>query len=69
MKTYSKITIGAAAIAFASLMIVSKRKANAENRKTEIANEGYEAAADSIKPSKKLRKMHLGPVLPHHNFS
>jgi hypothetical protein len=70
MKTYSKITLGAAALAFATIMIASKKKSNAQKQISEIANEGYETAADILNPknNKSFKKIHLGPVLPHHNF-
>jgi hypothetical protein len=69
MKLFSKITLGAAAVAFTSIMFVSKKKANAKKSLAEIANKGYETAADDLKGGEKLKKMHFGPVLPHHNFS
>jgi hypothetical protein len=69
MKLFSKITLGAAAVAFTSIMLTSKKKANAKKSLTDIANKGYETAADDLKVDKKLKKMHFGPVLPHHNFS
>jgi hypothetical protein len=70
MKTYSKITLGAAAIAFAAILIASKKKANSEKQMAAIANEGYETASDVLNPknNKSFKKIHLGPVLPHHNF-
>jgi hypothetical protein len=70
MKTYSKITLGAAAIAFATIMIASKKKANTQKQINEMANEGYETAADilNLNNGKPLKKMHFGPVLPHHTF-
>jgi hypothetical protein len=70
MKTYSKITLGAAALAFATIMIATKKKAIAQKQMSEIANEGYETAADILKVNNKksLKKMHFGPVLPHHSF-
>ncbi len=70
MKTYSKITLGAAALAFTAIMITSKKKTNAQKQISEIANEGYETAPDilKLKDGKSLKKMHFGPVLPHHRF-
>jgi predicted transcriptional regulator len=70
MKTYSKITLGAAALAFATIMIANKKKVNAQKQISEIANEGYETAADilNINKGKSVKKMHFGPVLPHHTF-
>ena len=69
MKLFSKITLGAAAVAFTSIMLVSKKKATAKKTIADIANKGYETAADDLKENKKLKKMHFGPVLPHHNFA
>ncbi len=69
MKTSSKITLGAAALAFTGIMLFSKKKVNTQKTIASIANEGYETAADNLKIGKKLKKMHFGPVLPHHNFS
>jgi hypothetical protein len=69
MKTTSKIAIAAAALAFTSIMIVSKKKASTQKIIEAISNDGYETAADALNPSKKLKKMHFGPVLPHHSFS
>jgi acyl CoA:acetate/3-ketoacid CoA transferase len=70
MKSFSKITLGAAAIAFAGIMIASKKKASIQKQTAAIANEGYETAADILNPknNKSFKKIHLGPVLPHHNF-
>jgi hypothetical protein len=70
MKTYSKITLGAAALAFTAIMIASKKKATAQKQISEISNEGYETAADilNLNKGKSLKKMHFGPVLPHHTF-
>jgi hypothetical protein len=69
MKTTSKISLAAAAIVFAGIMIVSKKKANTQKTIEAIANDGYETAADALNINKKLKKMHFGPVLPHHSFS
>ncbi len=70
MKSFSKITLGAAAIAFTGIMIASKKKANTQKQITAIANEGYETAVDILSPknNNSIKKIHLGPVLPHHNF-
>lgn len=70
MKSFSKITLGTAAIAFAGIMIASKKKANGEKQIAAISNEGYETATDILTPknNKSFKKIHLGPVLPHHNF-
>jgi hypothetical protein len=70
MKTYSKITLGAAALTFTGILIAYKRKASIQKTTAKIANEGYETAADILNPnsSRKIKKLHLGPVLPHHSF-
>ncbi len=69
MKIFSKITLGTAVVVFTSIMLVSKKKASAKKSAADIANKGYETATDDFKKNKKLKKMHFGPVLPHHNFS
>lgn len=70
MKTFSKIALSTAALAFALIMIAAKKKTLAQKKSIEIANEGYETAADMLDygKAKTLKKMHFGPVLPHHNF-
>ena len=70
MKTYSKITLGAAALVFTAIMIANKKKVIIKKQISEISNEGYETAADilNLKNGKPLKKMHFGPVLPHHSF-
>ena len=70
MKTYSKITLGAAALAFTAIMIANKKRDIIKKQISEISNEGYETAADILKlqNGKPLKKMHFGPVLPHHTF-
>lgn len=68
MKTFSKITLATAAFAFTGIMLLAKKKSNAQKVLASIANKGYETAADDLKVNKKLKKMHFGPVLPHHNF-
>jgi hypothetical protein len=70
MKKYFKITLGAAAIAFVSIITISKRKADTHKKTIAIANEGYETAVDMLhlNNGKPVKKMHFGPVLPHHTF-
>ncbi len=66
MKTSKRIIYGAAAIAFTGLLVYVTRRANTYRRKAEVANEGYETAADLLHPktNKRFKKIHYGPVLP-----
>ena len=68
MKTSKKLIYGAAAIAFTSLFIYAVRKTNTKKRVAQVADEGYETAADFLYPktNKRFKKLHYGPVLPHH---
>ena len=68
MKTSKKIIYGAAAIAFTSLLVYAARRSNTKRRIAEVANEGYETAADFMHPktNKRFNRLHYGPVLPHH---
>ena len=68
MKTSKKLIYGAAAIAFTRLFIYAVRKTNTKKRVAQVANEGYETAADFLYPktNKRFKKLHYGPVLPHH---
>ena len=68
MKTSKKIIYSAAAIAFTSLFVYIARKSNTKRRIAEVANEGYETAADLLHPktNKRFKKLHYGPVLPEH---
>ena len=66
MNTTKKVIYGAAAIAFTGLLVYVTRRVNTYRRKTEVANEGYETAADLLHPKKnrRFKKTHYGPVLP-----
>ena len=68
MKTSKKLIYGAAIIAFTGLLVYVKRRSNTKRRIAEVANEGYETAADLLYPrtSKRFKKLHYGPVLPEH---
>jgi hypothetical protein len=68
MKTTKKIIYSAAAVAFTGLIVYLIRKSNTNKRVAEVANEGYETAADMLHPTKNYRfkKLHYGPVLPEH---
>ncbi len=68
MKTSKKVIYGAAAIAFTSLLVYAVRKTNTKRRIAQVADEGYETAADMLHPktNKRFKKLHYGPVLPHH---
>ena len=70
MKTSKKLLYSAAAIAFTSLIVYAARRSNTKRRIAEVANEGYETAADLLHPktNKRFKKLHYGPVLPHHNL-
>ena len=66
MKTSKKLIFGAAAIAFTGLLVYIKRRANTKRRIEEVADEGYETAADLLHPktNRRFKKIHYGPVLP-----
>ncbi len=68
MKTSKKLLYSAAAIAFTSLIVYAARRSNTKRRIAEVANEGYETAADLLHPktNKRFKKLHYGPVLPEH---
>ena len=67
MKTSKKIIYSAAALAFSGLLVYIKRRANTNRRKAEVADEGYETAADLLHPktNRRFKKTHYGPILPH----
>ena len=66
MKTSKKLIFGAAAIAFTGLLVYVTRRSNTKRRIAEVANEGYETAADLLHPktNSRFKKIHYGPVLP-----
>ena len=66
MKTSKKLIFGAAAIAFTSLLVYVTRRANTKRRIAEVADQGYETAADLLHPktNSRFKKIHYGPVLP-----
>lgn len=66
MKTSKKLIFGAAAIAITGLLVYIKRRANTKRRIEEVADEGYETAADLLHPktNRRFKKIHYGPVLP-----
>ena len=68
MKTSKKLLYGAAAIAFTSLLVYAARRSNTKRRIAEVADEGYETAADLLHPktNKRFKNLHYGPVLPEH---
>jgi hypothetical protein len=68
MKTTKKLIYGVAAIAFTSLLVYATRRANTKRRIAEVADEGYETAADLLYPktNQRFKKLHYGPVLPLH---
>ena len=66
MKTTKKLLYGVAAVAFTSLLVYITRSANTKRRKAQVADEGYETAADLLHPktNRRFKKIHYGPVLP-----
>ena len=70
MKKAEKLMYGAAAVAATGLLIYAIRRSNTKRRMAEVANEGYETAADVLHPKTNSRftRLHYGPVLPHHEF-
>ena len=70
MKTTKKIFYGALAVAFTSLLVYAVRKSNTKKRVAEVADEGYETAADLLHPktNNRFKNLHYGPVLPHHQI-
>ena len=68
MKTSKKLLYGVAAIAFTSLLVYAARRSNTKRRIAEVADEGYETAADLLHPktNNRFKKLHYGPVLPEH---
>ena len=70
MKKEQKLIYGITAIAVSGLLIYAIRKGNTKKRMVEVADEGYETAADVLHPktNKRFKKLHYGPVLPHHEL-
>ena len=68
MKTSKKVIYGAAALAFSGLLVYVTRRANTKRRIAEVAEKGYETAADILHPktNRRFKKLHYGPVLPEH---
>jgi len=66
MKTSKKLIFGAAAIAFTGLLVYVTRRSNTKRRIAEVADQGYETAADLLHPktNSRFKKIHYGPVLP-----
>ncbi len=70
MSKFRKITLISAAIVFTGVLVYKSRKANTKKRIMQVSNEGYETAPDVLYPreNKRFKKLHLGPVLPHHSL-
>ena len=70
MKTNKTIIYGAAAVALTGLIIFAVRLQNTRRRVAEVADEGYETAADILHPktNRRFRKLHYGPVLPDDRY-
>jgi hypothetical protein len=66
MKKTSKILVGVGLAAVTTgLIIYAVRRYRSSQKRTRIANEGYETAHDILYPPKyKRKKVHYGPVLP-----
>ncbi len=66
MKKTNKILVGVGVAALTTgLLIYAVRRYRSSQRRTKIANEGYETAHDILYPQKhKRKKVHYGPVLP-----
>ena len=65
MKKKDNITFILAAIAAVAITLYIIRQQNTKKILAQVANEGYETAADILFPGKKARgKLHYGPVLP-----
>ena len=66
MKTSKKLIFGAAAIALTGLLVYVTRRSNTKRRIAEVADQGYETAADLLHPktNSRFKKIHYGPVLP-----
>jgi hypothetical protein len=70
MSKYHKISLISAAIVFTGSLVYKARQANTQKRIMQVSNEGYETAPDVLYPkeNKRFKKLHLGPVLPHHSL-
>ena len=68
MKTKNKLMYAATAAAITGLLVYMVRKTNTSRRIAEVADEGYETAADLLHPTtnQRFKKLHYGPVLPEH---
>jgi len=67
MKKTNKILVGVGIAALTTgLLIYAVRRYRSSQRRTKIANEGYETAQDILYPQQKQKrkKVHYGPVLP-----
>lgn len=68
MKAKNKLLVSVAAVALTGLIVYAIRKTNTNKRIADVADEGYETAADLLYPTtnKRFKKLHYGPVLPEH---
>jgi hypothetical protein len=66
MKKTSKLLVGVGLAALTTgLIVYAVRRYRSNQRRTRIADEGYETAHDILYPDKQRRKkVHYGPVLP-----
>ena len=68
MKTKNKLMYAATTLAITGMFVYAIRKSNTNRRIAEVADEGYETAADLLHPktNQRFKKLHYGPVLPEH---
>ena len=68
MKQYQKVIYGTLALAAIGLTVYATRRSNTKRRVADVSDRGYETAADLHYPrtGKRFKKLHYGPVLPHH---
>jgi hypothetical protein len=66
MKKTSKLLVGLGLAALTTgLIVYAVRRYRSSQRRTRVADEGYETAHDILYPQKsRRRKVHYGPVLP-----
>ena len=70
MKILPQIAMGIAVATAAVLIVKLVQQSNTKRMLTQVADEGYETAADLLHPktNSRFKKLHYGPVLPHHQL-
>ncbi|MEJ7610719.1 MAG: hypothetical protein WKF88_06010 [Ferruginibacter sp.] len=70
MKQTQKVIYSLVAVSAIGLLVYATRRSNTKRRMADVADRGYETAADLHYPKTGYRftKLHYGPVLPHHDF-